>query len=157
MYNELIQKDIDTLQREKSNTFEKYDILDILNNVGSTFTGDYLHYRDPPTKTMSERSIAERAKSRKGILDEIKRKEQNINNELFKEYFTDYQNSSNMYKKLSKIEGPANKVRIDSIKKVLSKLQRNVDYGPKDNAFKIQENEKIIDIIECILEFIQLN
>ena len=157
MYNELIQKDIDTLQREKSNTFEKYDILDILNNVGSTFTGDYLHSRDPPTKTMSERSIAERAKSRKGILDEIKRKEQNINNELFKEYFTDYQSLSNMYKKLSETEGAVNEVQVGSIKKVLSKLERIIDYVPKDNAFKIEENEKIIDIVERILEFNQLN
>ena len=58
-----------------------------------------------------------------------------------------------MYKKLSEIEGAVKKVQLDSIKKVLSKLQRIVDYLPKDNAFKIQENEKIIDIVERILEF----
>ena len=46
-----------------------------------------------------------------------------------------------------------NKVRIDSIIKVLSKLQRIVDDVLKDNTFKIQENEKIIDIAERILEF----
>ena len=34
------------------------------------------------------------------------------------------------------------------MKKVLSKLQRIVDYVPKDNACKIQENEKIIGIAE---------
>ena len=104
-----------------------------------------------------EESIAERTKLRKQRLDEIKRKEQNINNELFKKYFTDYQSPSNMYKKLSETEGAVNKVRVDSIKKVLSKLQRTIDYVPKDNAFKIQENEKIIDIVERILEFNQLN
>ena len=65
-------------------------------------------------------------------MDEIKRKEQNINNELFKEYFTDYQSPSNMYKKLSETEGAVNEVRVDSIKKVLSKLQRIMDYVPKD-------------------------
>ena len=85
LYNELIQKDIDTLEREKSNRFEKYNILNILNNVGSIFTGAYLHYKDVPKETMFERSIVERIKSRKGRLDEIERKEQNINNELFKE------------------------------------------------------------------------
>ena len=83
----------------------------------------------------------------------MNRKEQNINKELFKIYFTDYQSPSNMYKKLSEIEGAVNKVQLDSIKKLLSKLQRIVDYLPKDNAFKIEENEKIIDIVERILEF----
>ena len=58
-------------------------MLDILNNVGSIFTGTYLHYRDVPKETMFERRIGVRIKSRKGRLDEIKRKEQNINNELF--------------------------------------------------------------------------
>ena len=38
-------------------------------------------------------------------------------------------------------------------KKVLSKLQRITDYTPKDDAAKIEENEKIIDIVERILEF----
>ena len=48
-----------------------------------------------------EESIAERTKLRKQRLDEIKRKEQNINNELFKKYFTDYQSPSKMYNGLS--------------------------------------------------------
>ena len=62
-----------------------------------------------------------------------------------------------MYKKLSETEGTVIKIRIDSIKKVLSKLQRTVDYMPKDNEFKIEGNEKIIDIVERVLEFNQLN
>ena len=45
-----------------------------------------------------------------------------------------------------------NEVRVDFMKKVLSKLQRIIDYVPKDNAFKIEENQKIIDIVERILE-----
>ena len=72
--------------------------MNIPKNVGTVFTGAYLHYKDVPKETKFERSIVERIKSRKGRLDEIERKEQNINNELFKEYFTDYQNPSNMYK-----------------------------------------------------------
>ena len=58
-----------------------------------------------------------------------------------------------MYKKLSETEGAVNEARVDSVKKVLSKLQRIIDYVPKDNTFKIEENEKIIDIVERILEF----
>ena len=78
--------------------------MNILENVGTIFTGTYLHYKDVPKETMFEGSIAERIKSRKGRLDEIERKEQNINNELFKEYFIDYQSPSNMYKKLGETE-----------------------------------------------------
>ena len=54
--NKLIQKDIDTLKREKSNGFEKY-ILNILHNVGSIFTGAYLHYKTVLKETTFERSI----------------------------------------------------------------------------------------------------
>ena len=76
--------------------------------------------------------------------------------ELFKAYFIDYQSPSNMYKKLSETKGVI-EVRVDSIKKVLSKLKRIIEYAPKDDAFKIEENEKIVDIVERILYFNQLN
>ena len=52
LYNALIQKDIDTLEREKSNGFEKYNILNILENVGSIFNGAYLHYKNLPKETI---------------------------------------------------------------------------------------------------------
>ena len=84
LYNELIQKDIDTLEKSKSNKPEKHDILDILDNVGTIFTGAYLHFKDVPKETMFGRKIAERIKLRKGRVDEIKVKEQNLNNKLFK-------------------------------------------------------------------------
>ena len=102
---------------------------------------------------MFERRIAERIKLRRRRLDEIKRKEQNINNELFNAYFTDYRNPSSMYKILSRTKVAVNEVQVYSIKKVLSKLKR-IEYAPKDDVFKIGENEKIIDVVEKILEFI---
>ena len=43
------------------------------------------------------------------------------------------------------------------MKKILSELQRIIDYTPKDDAAKIEENEKTIDIIERILYFKLLN
>ena len=52
---------------------------------------------------MFKRSIAERIKFKKGNLDEIKQKEQNINNDLFREYFK-YQSPKDMYKKLIETE-----------------------------------------------------
>ena len=77
---------------------------------------------------MFERSIAERIKSRKGRLGEIERKEQNIKNELFKVYFTDYQSPNNMYKKLSETENAEiNKTKVDFIKEILSGLQKTID------------------------------
>ena len=95
-YKELIQKNIDALEREKSDDIRKYNILNIVNNVGSIFTDTYLHYKDVPKARMFERSIAGRTKLRRGRFDEIKRKEKNKNNELFIAYFTDYQSPSNM-------------------------------------------------------------
>ena len=88
----MIKKDIDTLTKEKSNDIRKYNIMNILNNVGSIFTDLYWHYsKDVPKETMFERSIAERIKLRKKGLHEIKGTEQNINNELYKSpYFTIY-------------------------------------------------------------------
>ena len=92
----MIQKDTDTLEREKNDRFKNYNVLNILNNVGSIFTGAYLHYKNMPKETMFERSIEERIKLRTERLDETKKKEQNISNKLLKEYFTDYQSPSNM-------------------------------------------------------------
>ena len=44
VYNELIQKDIDTLEKSKSNKTEKCNISNILENVGTIFTSAYLIY-----------------------------------------------------------------------------------------------------------------
>ena len=72
-----------------------------------------------------EKSIAERTKLRRQRFDEIKEKEQNINSDLFKEYFK-YQSPSNMFKELDETKNTeTNKIKVDSIKKPLSKLQKN--------------------------------
>ena len=76
---------------------------------------------------------------------------------MFEACVTDYQHPSDMYKQFSDRKGAVNEFRVDSVKKVLSKLQRIIDYAPKDDVFKIAENEKIIDINERILYFNQLN
>ena len=111
LYRELIQKDIDALEREtideKSVEIDD-NILNILKNVGSIFTSTYLHCKNVSKETMFERSIAEKTILRRGRSDEIGRKEQKINNELFKAYFTDYQNPSSMHKNLSETKGTVN-------------------------------------------------
>ena len=151
LYNELIQKDVDALTKEKSNDTRKYNTLNILNNVVSIFTGTYLHYKYVPKETMFERSIAERIKLRKERFDEIKTKEQSINNELFEAYFIDYQIPGSMYKKLSETKNAKiDKTRVSFIEKVLTKLKSPIKSIPNDGVFKIEENEKIMDIGERI-------
>ena len=59
-----------------------------------------MHYKDERKETIFERSIEERIKLEKEKSHEIERTENNINNELFKAYFTDYQSPSNMHKKI---------------------------------------------------------
>ena len=72
----------------------------------------------------TEESIAERTILRKGMVAEIEKKEKSIDNELFKNYFTNYQRESDMYKKLSKIEGKKNEDQIHSIKEVFNKMKK---------------------------------
>ena len=52
LYNEMIQKYIDTLTKEKSNDIRNYNIFDILNNEDSIFTGLCLHYKNMPKEKM---------------------------------------------------------------------------------------------------------
>ena len=96
---ELMQKDIDALEREKSNSIKKYNILKILENIGAIFTGAYLHYGEVPEKTIAEINIAEGVKLRRQRLDIIDKKKENINNELFNHYF-DYLNQDIMIERL---------------------------------------------------------
>ena len=58
-----------------------------------------------------------------------------------------------MYKKLSETENTEiNKIRVDLIKKVLTKLRRIIEYTPKDDAALVEENKKIMDIVWRIFE-----
>ena len=82
MYKELIQKDIDAREREKSNSIKKYNVLKILENIGAILTGAYFHYREVPKKTIVERNIAESVKLRRGRIAEIEEEEKNINDKL---------------------------------------------------------------------------
>ena len=76
-----------------------------------------MHYKDVPKEIIFERNIAEGIKLRRQKSNEIKEKEQNINNDLFKEYFK-YQSPSDMYKKLNEPKNTEiNQIRVNSIKK----------------------------------------
>ena len=57
-----------------------------------------------------------------------------------------------MLSKLRIESDETNKNRVNLIHKKLTKLKNIVKNAPKDKTFKIEENEKIIDIVERIFE-----
>ena len=61
-----------------------------------------------------------------------------------------------MYEKLLVPEGEWKKERVFLIKKMLNEMKKVIENVPEDRKFKIEENEKIINIVECILYFNQL-
>ena len=63
-----------------------------------------------------QRSIADRIKSRRQRLDIINKKKENINNELFKEYF-DYSNPDTMIKRLKNVGDEKNKNMVKPLNK----------------------------------------
>ena len=150
LYNELIEKDIDALERERSNSNKKYNILEILKNINAIFTGNYSYYKELPKETIFERSIADRIKSRKERFNIISTNKKNIRNYFFKEYFN-YSSPDTMIKKLKNAGDEKNKNMIKLINKNLNKMKKIIKNVPENKTFKIEENKKIIDIIERIL------
>ena len=71
---------------------------------------------------------------------------------MFRYYF-DYSSPSNMLSTLSNARSEINKNQVCSVKKTLTKIKTIVKNVPKDDPLKTEENEKIIDIVERILEY----
>ena len=69
---------------------------------------------------------------------------------MFKEYFTNYQSPSDMCKKLLMTEGERNEDQVYVIKKVLDKMKKTIKNVPENRTFKIEDNKKIINIVERI-------
>ena len=84
-------------------------------------------------------------------MDIINKRKENINNELFKEYFN-YSNLDTIIKRLKDTSEERNKNMIELINKKPTKMKNILKNVPKDKVFKIEENEKIINIVERILE-----
>ena len=47
-------------ESNKIRGIRKHNMLNILKNIASIFTGAYLHYKNVPKETIFERSIAEK-------------------------------------------------------------------------------------------------
>ena len=70
-------------------------------------------------------------KGQYGMVAEIEKEEKNIDNELLKKYFTDYESPSSMYIKLRKTEGKKNEDQVYAIKKVLDKIKKLIKKVPE--------------------------
>ena len=70
---------------------------------------------------------------------------------MFKEYF-DYSNPDTMIKRLKDAGDEKNKNMVKSIRKNLNKMKKFIKDVPENKTFRIEENEKIIDIVERILK-----
>ena len=98
------------------------------------------------SKPKPEESIAERVKLRRQKMDIIRKKKENLNNEFFSHYF-DYLNPAIMFKRLRDANDEKNKDLVKSINKKLTKLKNIVK-----KVAKVEQNEKIIDIVERSLD-----
>ena len=61
-----------------------------------------------------------------------------------------------MYKELRETEGERNKDQVYLIKEMLNRMKKAIKNVSEDKKIKIEENKKIINIVECILYFRQL-
>ena len=82
-----------------------------------------------------------------------RRERKKINNELLSHYFYfNYSSPSNMLNRLSDAKGDVNENQLYLINKSLTKMKYIIRKVPENKRFKIEENEKIIEIVERILE-----
>ena len=125
----MIQQDIDSRKREKSNSIKKNNILKIFENINAIYTGAYFHHEELFKETIFERSIADRVKSRRQRLDIINKKKEDVNNELFTEYF-DYSNPDTMISILKDANDEKNKNMVESINKKLNKMKKFIKNVP---------------------------
>ena len=81
----------------------------------------------------------------------LQKEKKNINNDLYSHY-VNYSSPDNMCSRLDNAKSEINKDQVYLIKNALTKLKNIVKNVPKNRRFKIEESEKIIDIVERILE-----
>ena len=153
----------DITDDQKSILLNAMKLFDIKNTIVSLFRNGFIKSLDYQStlkleqKSKPEESVEERTTLRKQRFDEIAKNEKEINLELFRKYFK-YSSPVHVYKNLNElINTDANKVQANSIKSALTDFKKDTENRPKDIANKIEENSKIIDIVEHILYFNEKN
>ena len=139
-------------EKEKKNADETRDIIKkfLEYNINAPNYFQFASKVNKKIRTKKE-SIAERVKLRRQKLNIAAKKKENINNVLFNYYF-DYSNPEIMFKRLRDASDEKIKNLVESINKKLTKMKNIVKNVPKDEVSRVEENEKIIDIVEKILE-----
>ena len=142
-------------------------LFDIRNTIVSLFRNgfiDPLQYQSTvklEQKSKPEQSVGKRTKLRRKRFDEIAKKENTIDSDLFNYYFK-YSGPRNMYKKWNEEDTENNQVKVDFVKddmtqkkfyqkKTLSK--KDYENASKDDVGKTEKMNKIADIVELILCF----
>ena len=156
LYSDFIILDIAALEKSKSKSKDRRNnILNVLKNLELVFNSVYLNYSDEPSET--EESITERTKLSRQRSDEVAKKEKMIDPNLFREYF-EYLSPSVMYKSLNKTTGSEeSKAQVNAIKDRLANLMEAFKSSPTSNAKRIRNRNHMLEIVEHILEFNQLN
>ena len=133
----MITPDITTLEESRCKAKDKRNnILNVLKNLESVFTGFYFHHCNVP-KPESEESIAERKELRRQRSAEIVKKEKMIDPKLFREYF-EYLSPSVMSKNLNKATGSEeNKAQINTISNRLANMKEAFKSNPTRDAKKV--------------------
>ena len=99
-----------------------------------------------------EESIGQRIKLRKQSSNKFTEYENNINNELFKRHLK-CQSPSNKYKALNETKSEERKkIQVNLNKSGLANFKKDTDNLSKDDVNKTEENNKIIDIVELVLD-----
>ena len=99
-----------------------------------------------------EESIGQRIKLRKQSSNKFTEYENNINNELFKKHLK-CQSPSNKYKALNETKSEERKkIQVNLNKSGLANFKKDTDNLSKDDVNKTEENNKIIDIVELVLD-----
>ena len=136
LYSDLIIPDIATLEESKGKAKDqRNNILNVLKNLQSVFTGLYFHHVNV-SKPESEESIVEKTKLRRQRSDEIVKKENMIGPKLFREYF-EYLSPSDMYKNLNKTTGSKeSKAQVNTIKNRLANFMETFKSNSANDAKK---------------------
>ena len=104
-----------------------------------------------------KKSTAERITLRKQRLKEIAKKEKTTDNNLFREHF-EYSIPSDMYKNLNTTTDiEENKTKVNKIKNNLADLMMKFKNNPTNNAKKVKNRNSMMEIVELILKFNQLD
>ena len=102
-------------------------------------------------------SIAKRVQLRRTKIAEIKEEEKKINNKFFKEYSTNYQSPSDMYKTLREAEGRKNENQVCLIKKVLNRMKKPLKMCLKIKHLRLKRIKRLKILLNVVLYFNQLD